>query len=171
MAVTDEAVTPFWRRMPQFFRFPAYRALLVRNLTLSLAFAGALALQSRAAASVIAMAASLYLAHYGFVVIERVAQGYLNPDHFPAAKTSLWRPLKLAAIMMASFFAVAVVSAVTGDGVLTLLADAAVALLFPASVMTLAVTNSLRQAINPRRVYALARRIGPPYLAHRRHRC
>lgn len=160
----DVQATPFWRRMPQFFRFPAYRGPLVRNVVLSLAFAGALALPSRAAAALVAAFASVYLAQYGFVVIERVAQGYLDPGRFPPSSAASWRPLKLAAIMLAALATIALVRQMTGDGVLTLVADAAVALLFPASVMTLAVTNRLRQAIDPRRVFALARRIGWPYL-------
>lgn len=151
--------------MPQFFRFPAYRAPLLRNLALSALLAGALALQSRWLASLVASGASIYLAYYGFLVIERVAQGYLHPDRFPAARPiHPWRPLKLAAIMLTAFIGIALVTSVTGDGVLTLVADIAVALLLPACIMTLAVTDSLRQAINPRRVFDLARRIGAPYL-------
>jgi tetratricopeptide (TPR) repeat protein len=150
--------------MPQFFRFPAYRAPLVRNLVVSLALAGALAL-SPWLASLVASFASIYLAYYGFVVIECVARGYLHPNHFPATRPiHPWRPLKLAAILLAAFIAIAVVAVVTGDGVFTLAADIAVALLLPACVMTLAVTDSLRQAIDPRRVFELARRIGAPYL-------
>ncbi len=151
--------------MPQFFRFPAYRAPLARNLALSLAIAGALAIQSPLITALVASIGTIYLAHYGFVVIERVAQGYLNPDHFPPAmSTPVWRPLKLAAIIVAAFFAIAVVTVITGDGALTMLANVAAALLLPASVMTLAVSDSLRQAINPRRVFGLARKIGPSYL-------
>lgn len=151
--------------MPQFFRFPAYRAPLARNLAVSLLLAGALAPQSPWIASLAASIASIYLAYYGFVVIECVAQGYLHPDQFPRARPiHPWRPLKLAAIMLTAFFAIAVVTVATGDGAFTLAADVAVALLLPACVMTLAVTDSLRQAINPRRVFELARRIGAPYL-------
>jgi hypothetical protein len=47
---------------------------------------------------------------------------------------------------------------------LTFLIDAAAALLLPASVMTLAVTDSLREAIDPARLFAFARKIGRPYL-------
>lgn len=158
-------MTAFWRRMPQFFRFPAYRSPLARNLVLSLAIAGAVALRSPLATSLVALAAAIYLAHYGFIVIERVAQGYLHPDQFPALKAAgPWRTLKLAAILAAAFVAIGLVIEITGDGLLTLLAYAAVALLLPASVMTLAVTGRLRRAIDPRRVFALAQRIGPPYL-------
>jgi hypothetical protein len=161
--VYDDAVTPFWRRMPQLFRFPAYRRPLLRNLGLSLGFAVALAIHARLAV-VVAFLASFYLAYYGFQVIERVAQGYLHPDHFPVSRAGLWRPLKLVVILTVAFVPVAVMTVLFGEGVVTMLVNVAVALLLPASVMTLAITDSLGQAVSPRRTYELARKIGPSYL-------
>jgi hypothetical protein len=159
-----ERKTPFWRRMPQFFRFPAYRGPLLRNLIVSAALAVAMAAQAWFAASLFALGAGIYLAHYGFVIIERIAQGFLQPDQFPRATRMSWRPLKLAAILFVSFLAIGLVTRLTGDGFLTFIADAAVALLLPASVMTLAVTDSLVDAMDPQRLLRFARRIGPAYL-------
>jgi len=149
--------------MPQFFRFPAYRQPLLRNLVLSLAFAAATAAHARLAV-LVASTATVYFAYYGLQVIERIAQGYLHPDHFPPSATGFWRPLKLVAILAVAFVPVAVLTVAIGEGLVTMLANVAVALLLPASVMTLAVSDSLRAAINPRRTYELARRIGPSYL-------
>jgi hypothetical protein len=160
-----ERKMPFWRRMPLLFSFPAHRGPLARNLIVSVVLAGIMAAQAWLAASVFAMAAAIYLAHYGFVIIERIAQGFLQPEQFPAGARMSWRPLKLAAILFVSFLAIGLVNRLTGDGVLTLLADAAAALLLPASVMTLAVTNNLREAIDPRRLFDFARKIGWPYVA------
>jgi hypothetical protein len=114
--------------------------------------------------SLFALAAGIYLAHYGFVIIERIAQGFLQPDQFPSGSRMSWRPLKLAAILFVSFLVIGLVTRLTGDGVLTLVADAAVALLLPASVMTLAVTDRLKDAIDPQRLSGFARKIGFPYV-------
>ena len=150
--------------MPQFFRFPAYRAPLLRNLVLSLVLAAAIALLGSVLASAVALAATLYLTYYGFVVIERSAQGFLSPNDYPESlePAGPWRPLKMFAILVVAFFVVGVVSALADT--LLLAALAVVALLLPASVMTLAVSDSLRQAINPARLLDMALKIGLPYL-------
>ena len=152
--------------MARFFRFPAYRAPLARNALISVVLAAAAALPWPFLTIAAALAATLYLTWYGFTVIERAAEGFLYPDDYPAAlqRPHPLRPLKMFAILVAAFFCVGVVSALTEGGVLTTLALIAVALLLPASVMTLAMTDRLRQAINPLRLLRLARQIGPSYL-------
>lgn len=151
--------------MPLFFRFPTYIGPLARNAAISAALAVAAALPWPLAGVLVGLAATLYLTTYGFTIIERGAEGFLFPDEYPPRLEPRrpLRPLKLFVILLVAFFAIGVVAALTA-GTLTALAFVAAALLLPASAMTLAISDSLRQAINPLRLFDLARRVGPSYL-------
>lgn len=170
-------VTPFWQRMPKFFLFPAHRAALARIGGAALAYGiagwifgrslptaplfGALALL---AVTVIAWG---FIARYGFLVIERTAAGYLHPDQYPplAEPAASYRPYKMFLVMVVVPIAIGIVGAVFTSPLLLLVLFLAFALLLPASVMVLTMTDSFFDAINPVRSFELARKIGAPYLA------
>ncbi len=162
----DAPITPFWRRMPRFFRFPAYRQPLARNVVLSLIMAAALYSGSWLVLVPAALATSVVLARYGFLVIERASQGYLKPDDYPvlASEAHPWRPYKMFAIFLIALFLVALVGALSGSGFLLLVGMVLVALATPASVMSMAQSDSLREAMNPVRLLGIVHGIGAPYL-------
>lgn len=162
----DTPITPFWRCIPRFFRFPAYRQPLVRNLGVSLIMAGAMYSGLWFVLALAALATSVVIARYGFLVIERASQGYLKPDHYPsvAGEEYPWRPYKMFAILVIATFLVSLVGVLSGSRVLLVVGMVLVALAMPASVMSMAQSGSLREAMNPVRLAGIVQGIGAPYL-------
>ncbi|MFN3564754.1 MAG: tetratricopeptide repeat protein [Burkholderiaceae bacterium] len=170
-------VTPFWRRMPKFFVFPAARAPMIRivgggvacgiagwvfgrNLFTSPAF-GTLFLFA------VLLAVSVFVARYGFLVIERTAAGYLHPSQYPefGEQGSPYRPYKMFLVMMVVPVLIGIVGAIFTSPLLTALLFIAFAALLPASTIVMTMTDSFFEAINPARALEVARKIGKPYWA------
>jgi hypothetical protein len=168
-------VVPFWRRMPKFFLFPAARGPLARiaasavacgvggwvfgrNLFTSPAF-GALFLIA------VLLVVSVFIARYGFLVIERTAAGYLHPRQYPefGAHGSPYRPYKMFLIMMVVPVLIGIVGAVFRSPLLMVLLFIAFAALLPASTIVMTMTDSFFAAINPARAFEVVRKIGKPY--------
>jgi hypothetical protein len=163
----DAPIAPFWRRIPRFFRFPGYREPLARNLVLSAIMAAAMYSGAWLVLVPAALITSVVLARYGFLVIERASQGYLRPQDYPplASETHPWRPYKMFAIFLIALFLVSLVGALSGSGFLLLVGMVVVALATPASVMSMAQSDRLREAMNPVRLAGIVQGIGAPYLA------
>ncbi|SPE23950.1 conserved membrane hypothetical protein [Burkholderiales bacterium] len=170
------AVTPFWQRMPRLFLFPLQRAPLLRNVFSTLLFCVVamfsypyLATAPLRAGLLILFAwcaAALYIARFAFLVIERSAFGYLDSRTYPRQEESGdWRrPVKMFLVMVVVPALIIVVGHLVLPGVLVLLALLAFALLLPASVMVMTMTDSFADAVNPTRCARTAWSIGPPYL-------
>ncbi len=170
-------VTPFWRRMPKFFLFPAARAPLIRiaGSAVALAVAGWVFGRNLFAAPgfatlfllAVLLAATVFIARYGFLVIERTAAGYLHPSQYPAlgAQGSPYRPYKMFLVMMVVPVLIGIVGAVFTSPLLMVLLYIGFAALLPASTIVMTMTDSFFEAINPVRALEVARKIGKPYLA------
>jgi len=170
------AVTPFWERMPRLFAFPLQRAALQRNVLATLAFCVVLwlALPQLPQAPVRSIAllllgwisTSLYVAGFAFLVIERSSVGYLDTRDYPRGEPSAhpFRPVKMFFVVVFVPVAIAVLGALGLPGPLVLVALLLFALLLPASVMVLTMTDSFAEAVNPGRCAGVALGIGPPYL-------
>jgi hypothetical protein len=171
----EAPVTPFWRRMPKFFLFPAHKSVLARIGGAALAYGiagwvfGRSLMTAPLAGSLMLMAVTVaawvFIARYGFLVIERTASGYLHPDQYPplADKGSPYRPYKMFLVMVLVPILIGIVGALFGSPLLVLLLFLAFALLLPAAAMVLTMTDSFFDAINPARSLAVARKIGKPY--------
>jgi len=173
----EAPVTPFWRRMPKFFLFPAAKPSLLRIAAVAVAYGiagwiygrnyftartfGALVLLA------VALASAVFLARYGFLVIERTAAGYLRQDQYPefAERGSPYRPYKMFLVMVVVPLLIAVIGAAINSTILVALLLTAFALLLPASCMVMTMTDSFFDAVSPTRCFELARKIGKPYLA------
>lgn len=170
-------MTPFWRRMPKFFLFPAAKPSLWRITAASVAYgiAGWIFGRNMFTAPilgflvllVVMIGSAVFLARYGFLVIERTAAGYLRQDQYPefAEQGSPNRPYKMFLVMMVVPILIGVVSAIFTSPVLMALLFIAFALLLPASCMVMTMTDSFFDSINPTRCLEVARKIGKPYLA------
>jgi hypothetical protein len=173
----EAPVTPFWRRMPKFFLFPAAKPSLLRIVGASIAYAVAGWVFGRNMFTapilgsllliVVTLATAVFLARYGFLVIERTAAGYLRQDQYPefAERGSPYRPYKMFLVMMVVPILIGVISAIFTSPVLMVLLFVAFAFLLPASCMVMTMTDSFFDAVNPTRCVEVARKIGKPYLA------
>jgi hypothetical protein len=173
----EAPATPFWRRMPKFFLFPAAKASLTRIVGASVVYGiagwifGRSMLTSPVFGSLILLVAiagtAVFLARYGFLVIERTAAGYLRQDQYPefAQDGSPYRPYKMFLVTMIVPVLIGVVSAVFTSPLLMVVLLVGFALLLPASCMVMTMTDSFFDAINPSRCLEIARKIGKPYLA------
>lgn len=157
---------PFWKRIPRFFSFPAYLPPLLRNLGLSVLLAVAITSGMPLVAALVALISAVVIVRYGFLVIERASQGYLRPEDYPPMIGSphAWRPYKMFAVLVLAFFALGLLVALTRSGFVLTLGLVLIALALPASVMSMAQADSLREAMNPVRLANIALRIGAPYL-------
>ncbi|HUL66058.1 MAG TPA: hypothetical protein VLW55_15745, partial [Burkholderiaceae bacterium] len=141
----EAPVTPFWRRMPKFFLFPAAKPSLWRITAASIAYGiagwvfGRNVLTSPLLGSLLLLAVMLgtavFLSRYGFLVIERTAAGYLRQDQYPefAEQGSPHRPYKMFLVMIVVPILIGVISAVFTSPLLMALLFIAFALLLPAS--------------------------------------
>jgi hypothetical protein len=109
----------------------------------------------------------VFIARYGFLVIERTAAGYLHPSQYPefGEQGSPYRPYKMFLVMMVVPVLIGIVSAVFTSPLLMVLLFIAFAALLPASTIVMTMTDSFFEAINPARALAVARKIGKPYWA------
>jgi len=174
--VPDTAVTPFWQRMPRLFLFPLQGAPLKRIVIAAVGFCivawfqypGLFTSPLRAGITLILgwCAATLFVAHYAFLVIERTAFGYLDSRSYPRNQGAVdWRrPLKMFVVMVVVPAAILIIGHLGLPGFLVLLLLLAFALLLPASVMVMTMTDSFHDAVNPMRCLQTALNIGAPYL-------
>jgi len=172
----EAPVTPFWRRMPRFFQFPAAKPSLWRIAAASAVYAvagwifGRYMFSAPVLASLVLLAAAIgtavFLARHGFLVIERTAAGYLRQDQYPefAEQGSPHRPYKMFLVMIVVPILIGVISAIFKSPLLMALLFIAFALLLPASSMIMTMTDSFFDSISPTRCFELARKIGKPYL-------
>ncbi len=172
----ETPVAPFWHRMPKFFLFPAQPAPLARVAATALAVAIAAWIFGRNVFTspgigtlvllLAVLIASVVIARYGFLVIERTAAGYLSPKQYPefGEQGSPYRPCKMFAILAGVPVLIVVASGLLKSALLLVLLLVAFALLLPASTIVLTMTDSLIEAVNPARCLKIARKIGKPYL-------
>lgn len=163
---TPSAVTPFWRRMPKFFLYPMQSGALLRVLGAGALVAGAVATKSFVLIVPAVLVALVFISRFGFLVIERTAQGFLRvadwPKHFEQG--SPYRPYKLFGIYVVAGIVAGLIEGFTGSRFLGFVATLLLSLMIPAATMQLTLTDSFAQSLHPVRVLDIALRIGPPYL-------
>lgn len=159
------AITPYWHRMPSFFAWPLRRpALDLLLITVALGVVPALT-GSGLIAFGCALAMLFLLCKYGYESLQTTAAG---DDEPPALSDALSGegyvlPLKQFGVLIALMFMV-IVAWQLGGAWLGVPAIFAITLLFPATVILLAMERSFLTAVNPMRLMALATAIGWPYL-------
>jgi tetratricopeptide (TPR) repeat protein len=161
------AISPFWQRLPWFFRFPFQTDVLVKLLLLSLATLLAPIAPLPAPLDSLLVGGLVWLAglRQAFGVMEAVSQGRLTARERSTFQPGPERknlPWDLLAIFLTWGALIALVGGVSTTLHWTMLIFFCLGL--PASVMTLSVSNSLRQALNPVKWVFLMRQVGKPYL-------
>ncbi|HEY0333184.1 MAG TPA: DUF4013 domain-containing protein [Stenotrophomonas sp.] len=152
---------PFWSRMRSIALFPLQGAALWSLIALTLC---SLLTLLPGIGWLLNIVVALATYRYAFEVLRHTANGHAGaPDYgLDLDDGAIWR---MFALFLLAIFAVMLVAAFTRSGALTLMALAAVVLLLPGSVISLAIDGSLLRALNPAVPLAMATRIGWPYLA------
>ncbi|MES2771012.1 MAG: hypothetical protein V4623_03385 [Pseudomonadota bacterium] len=156
--------TPFWRRLPQFFRYPMQPGSLLRIAGYSL-LAGISMLLPELFALLLRSLLWLVFLKYAFVVMERTANGQFdladgvreegNGDLAQVARQFGFF------ILLGLFCGFSLVFLGKLGALSLLLCGVAI----PAGIMIIAVTRSLWQALNPKQIWFFCKTIGSPYLA------
>ena len=152
-----QRIDPFWNRIPQFFVYGLRPLPLL--LTLGLAFVTYVFTNIFVLIFVYAM-----MVKYCLVVLDHSAEGRLQPP--PLDSEVLLQNYNPVAKQVAIFilFGFIIISMGSINGTLALLTLILGLLMLPASVMVLATTESLTQAMNPLLLARMIGRIGWSYL-------
>ena len=151
---------PFWQRIPSIILYPVRGAALVTLVMLAVLamlrgvpFLGWL----------IAIGMWLGAYKYAFEILRRSADGDMDPPEVVLTVDSgvVWRFLVLQVVLGVGF----VFLALTKSMLLIVGGLALLVFLQPALTMTLAMTGSLSEALNPSTAFSIVGRIGWPYLA------
>lgn len=154
-------VQPFWTRLPAFFRYPLNRdpVLVILICTLVPVFLG-----PNGFGVIASLLLLLALFKYNYAVIRHTAEGHMTPPPLAEAFTGSGFSivLKQVAVFIALIAIALLVTAYFGSFA-GLLVMAFVVLALPASIMVLAMEESVRAAINPLNLATLMARIGRHY--------
>lgn len=154
-------IQPFWQRIPRFFLYPAHTGPLL--FVLALSALSALASESLVGMLFILMINVVFL-KYAFVVLEDTAMGFLKPR--PITRKVISDEIELPFKQLFLIFFIATINLKVleyfGGGPFLMIAIVSI-MLFPASIMVLAVEHSFFMAINPLMLLVTIKRIGPSY--------
>ncbi len=165
----SNAITPFWRRIPFFFLFPAYPSALLRVLGLAVLASIPFAISP---GNVILFLVVLFpiawvmLLRYAFVVLEQTSLGRLSPADYPfdVGSASSYKPYKQLAVIVLMGVLVGIITAALGETP-GLIAYGLLAIAMPAGIMLVAIEDSIRSAMHPGKLIHIMFSVGWPYLA------
>jgi hypothetical protein len=163
-APARRAPPPFWQQLPQVFKYPAHTDALVKIFSFAI---GVFVVETFLPVGVI-LGRLVWLAFlaYCFGILERTARGHLvAAEVFMNDRVNKdRRPIKQVLIFLIFLLVAGLAAALVGPvaGQVTLFI---VCLVIHASIMVLALDESLGAALNPARILATISGIGLPYLA------
>ena len=152
---------PFWNRLGEIARYPFRGAALISLIVLSLA--GLLRLLPSVIGLFFTIVVWFAVYRYAFEILVRTAHGHLDPPEIMNHTDGgvVWRFAGLWVLYLI-VFVIAVMLTGPLIGILVLLV---LTLLLPGAIISLAIDDSLGQAINPATSLEIVRRIGAPYFA------
>lgn len=156
------AITPFWLRLPKVFAYPLSPSALVYILILS-SISSLIGFNS-IFKGLLQLVILVVFCRYAYAALENSAQGHLKPPDVTSELVSgaMGLPFKQLLVFFIMGFAVVLAGGVAGPlGMLIM--GGLVYIWMPASVMELATSHSLMDAINPFRLTSAIRAIGWPY--------
>ncbi len=159
-------IRPFWQRIHQFFLYPLQfpPLLFVLLLTVISLIFNKLPTDKMPFGILIEIAMFMLFIKYAYVVLEHTAQGYLRAQriHGKMLTEKLETPFKQLFIVFLFLIFLSELAALDNEPLLYL-GMFTTALVFPASVMVLAVEHRFFRAINPIRLLEVIHRIGGAY--------
>ena len=167
VVLSDEAdITPFWLRLPLFFRYPLHAEPLLYMLVLALATLLGFLVPLPMPLDHLIVHFGVWLAfiRYAYKTLGQTAQGLLTPEQhqFHEDKERANLPYKQFAIFVVVAFVLGFAGRAGGLVFGAVLIFSVLSL--PASVMILAITRSFRAGLNPLGAVGMMRTIGMPYL-------
>lgn len=159
-------VTPFWLRLPLFFRYPLHSEPLLYMLLLAMLTLMGFVIPVPSPLDHLLVHLGVWLAfiRYSYKTLDQTAQGLLTPDQHmeydAGDRASL--PYKQFAILLVLSFVLGVAESVGALVFGAVLVFGVLAL--PASVMILSITQSFWAGLNPLAALGMMRMIGMPYL-------
>lgn len=160
---TGNIITPFWMRIPAFFLYPfqAQPLTMIIFCGVVAAVLGTLGIVANFAA----LGILLLFYKYAYAVLDDTAHGHLRarPQIGDALASGLEMPLKQIVIFLILAYLNFKVYRLFGEGPFYL-SMALTYFILPATIMVLAVENSLAKAINPLLLFVFIYRIGWSYL-------
>lgn len=162
----NSQLTPFWRRLPRFFLYPAQLGPLL-HIGIYSGVGGFALILLPLLGWLAALLLWIAFFKYAFLVLEHTARGHFEApdgpidDKMKDHAASVGKQFVLLFLGGLAAGGLAVPFGPTGAAVGVLL----VSLALPAGIMTLAINGSLLQALHPGRIFSLIRTIGSPYLA------
>ena len=155
------AVEPFWNRLGAFFRYPFHLDPL---LVIGICTLVPLLLTANLIGLIISLLLFMALLKYTYAVINRTADGHMTPP--PLAEAFSGDGFGIVFLQLLVFVlmgALVAAAGMLGGPLLAVVATALVMLALPASIMVLAMEQSVGAAVNPLNLAALISRIGWPY--------
>ena len=159
-APKSAGIVPFWDRLPSILLYPANGAAMSTIVVLALGRLMYL-LPVFGAFAVLALFAAMY--RYCFECLRSSADGYLKPPDVSASASGSigWKFLGLMAILIIITLAVFLKMGAGPGWILVLF----LVISLPGAAMTLAMEESLTEALNPLKWLAIMMGVGWPYLA------
>ncbi|MBS0213398.1 MAG: DUF4013 domain-containing protein [Proteobacteria bacterium] len=155
---TSDTIVPFWNRLPAVMAYPAHAGAMATIVLLGLAQV----LWILPLGWILVLLAAIALYRYAFECLQASAEGFLTPPQVSLGARSLGGTYIWMIVIL--FLALIVGTIMLGRS-----AGVVLALMFgaclPAATMTLAMTDSLGEALNPLKWMAIIAAIGWPYLA------
>ena len=161
------SITPFWQRLPLFFRYPFHAGPFFYMLLLSLATLLGFVVPLPVPLDHLVVHAGIWLAfiRYAYKTLDQTAIGLLTPDEHrlqadPDRNNLPYKQIAIMVVMgMVGGFAEEVGGLVYGAALIF------ITLSFPASVINLTMTRSFWAGLNPLAAIDMMRVVGLPYLA------
>jgi hypothetical protein len=157
-----DAPAPFWTRIRAIALYPFQGAALWSLIALSLCTL--LGMLPGLVGLCLGLVTAVAIYKYAFEILRHTANGLPGaPEHGFEVETGTI--VRLVGLMLVLGLVVGLTLVLTRSAALTLLVLAALVLLQPGALISLAMDGSLRRALNPAVPLGLATRIGWPYLA------
>ncbi|MDX1800564.1 MAG: hypothetical protein R3303_06500 [Marinobacter sp.] len=154
-------VVPFWNRLSAFFRYPFHMDPLIVIATCTLVPA---LLGRNLIGLLITLMLLLALFKYTYAVIRHTAEGHMKPPPLATAFSGSGFAIVILQLVVFAVMGGLIFSAgLIGGPLLAMLALAFVVLALPASIMVLAMEQSVSAAVNPMNLATMISRIGWPY--------
>ena len=164
---TGNLIRPFWQRIPQFFLYPLQfpSLLFMLLLTVLSIIVNKVPTEIMPFGILIELAMVMVFIKYAYVVLEHTAQGFLQAQRIRGKLLieNLETPFKQVFVVFVFFIGLSELSELN-TRLPFYVGLFLTALIFPATVMVLAVEHRLLRAINPFFLLGMIRRIGNAYL-------